>query len=148
MTLLIGTWVSEHGYRIGQLSGVDLDRDTHAVHHILVRGGDGSEALERRAFATVPKDHFTGDIVLFPLLSGDPAVGDPNPLTLTGETRVRQGDRLVGRLSSMEIDPETGEIVAIRGRQHWWNRAFNAPGTQLDFSVRGEIRVPSVQRAA
>jgi hypothetical protein len=146
MNLSIGTHVSEHGYRIGQLSGVEVDRESHVVRHILVRGTNASAPPERRAFTAVPKDHFTGDIALLP----HPAetVGGAEPLPLTGTTRVLKGGRLLGRLSSLELNPATGAIVAITGRQHWWNRAFHARGDELDFSPLGEIRVVRAPRAA
>jgi hypothetical protein len=36
---------------------------------------------------------------------------------------------------------ETGEIVAISGRPHWWTRRFHIQVPELDFLVPGEIRV-------
>ena len=147
MNLSIGTHVSEHGYRIGQLSGVEVDRVSHVVQHILVRGTDESAPSERRAFAAVPKDHFTGDIALLTHPS-ESSGGAADPLTLTSTTRVVQGERVLGWLSGLEINPASGTIVAITARQHWWNRSFHARGSELDFSPLGEIRVVRVPSAA
>ena len=62
-------------------------------------------------------------------------------LMLTDAPRVMRGGRQIGRLSGVELSPETGEIVAIVGRQHWWSRRFHLQTPGLDFSVPGEIRV-------
>ncbi|MCC7416740.1 MAG: hypothetical protein IT176_06310 [Acidobacteria bacterium] len=142
MDLSFGTNVREHGYRIGRCAGIEADRRTHAVRNIVVSadGSIGSNA-ERRPLAAVPADHFGGDIVLHGFSAPAEAPAPAHMLMLTDSTRVMRRGRQIGRLSGIELSPETGAIVAIVGRQHWWNRRFHLPAAGLDFSVAGEIRV-------
>ena len=142
MDLAFGTNVREHGYTIGRLAGIEADRKTHVVRHIVIgaEGAAGSD-LERRPLVAVPTDHFDGDIVLRAFPATEETFAPYEVLVLTDATRVVRGGRQIGRLSGVELSPETGEIVAIIGRQHWWTRRFHLQAAELDFSVPGEIRV-------
>lgn len=142
MDLSFGTNVREHGYGIGRLAGVEADGRTRAVRNIIVSadGTVGSHA-ERRPLVDVPADHFDGDIVLRGFPTTGETLAPEDMLVLTGATRVMRGGHQIGRLSGLELSPETGEIVAIVGRQHWWTRRFRLQTPALDFSVPGEIRV-------
>ena len=141
MDLAFGTNVLEHGYSIGRLAGLDMDRRNHRVQSIVV-SGDGTigPAAETRPLEAVPVDHFSGDIALraFPTTHGSVAPSDV--LKLGGATRVMRNGRQLGLLTGVEVSPDTGEIVAIEGRQHWWTRRFTLPASALDFSVPGEIQ--------
>src|SRR5262249_2251412 len=133
MDLAFGTNVREHGYRIGRLTGLELGRGTRVIRHIVIsEDGAQSAQAEQRPLAAVPMDHFDGDMVLN-FLEAEPQLVAGETVRLTGETRVTRGGRDIGRLSSVELSPETGEIVSITGRQHWWTRRFEIPAAGLDF---------------
>jgi hypothetical protein len=139
MDLAFGTNVREHGYRIGRLAGLEMDRRTRAVRNIIITNdGTKVESAEKRPLAAVPMDHFDGDIVLN-LEAEEPPVTAPDVLTLTVATRVMRGGREIGRLMGLELSPDTGELVSIVGRQHWWTRRFQIAAAGLDFSKAGEI---------
>ncbi len=141
MDLAFGTNVREHYYRIGRLAGLEADRLTHAVRSILVRADGAVDAnQERRPLAAVPADHFAGDIELRSFPDGKTASA-PNGVMLTEATRLMQSGREIGHLSGVEIDPQSGEIVSIVGRHHWWTPKLHLRAAGLDFSVPGEIRV-------
>src|SRR5581483_8882625 len=102
MDLAFGTNVREHGYRIGRLAGLDLDRGTRAIRHIVIsEDGTHGPHVEKRPLAAVPMDHFDGDIVLN-FLDTEPPAAAGDLVTLTGETRVTRGGRELGRLSGVE----------------------------------------------
>ena len=70
MELLLGIHVREHGYRIGRLAGVEVERGTQQVRRIFLSAdGDMGSHAQTRPLAAVPIDHFSGDIVLraFPI---------------------------------------------------------------------------------
>ena len=136
MDLAFGTNVREHGYRIGRLAGIKADRRTRAVRHIIISadGTVGSHA-ERRPLVAVPADHFDGDIALRAFPAAEETFAPYEVLMLTDVTRVMRGGLQIGRLSGVELSPETGEIVAIVSRQHWWTRRFHLEAPGLDFSV-------------
>jgi sporulation protein YlmC with PRC-barrel domain len=142
MDLSFGTNVREHGYSIGRLVGIEADRRTRAVRNIIISAtGTVDSAAERRPLIAVPADHFDGDIVLRAVPAAEETFAPSEGLMLTSETRLVRGGRQIGRLSGVELSPETGEIVAIVGRQHWWTRHLHLQAPGLDFSVPGEIRV-------
>src|SRR5437773_43462 len=123
MVLLFGTHVSEHGYRIGRLTGVEMERNTCRARRIFFTAdGDVGSHAQARPFAVVPADHFAGDIVLRAFAT--PAEATAEPLSLSQATRVVRGGRHIGRLSGVEVSPENGALTAIFGRQHWWTRRF------------------------
>jgi hypothetical protein len=151
MDLSFGTTVREHGYSVGRLAGLEADRQGRSVHHIIIsaRGTTIDARAERRPLVTVPADHFGGDILLRAFPVPDEVVAPDEKLVLNGQTRVMREGRQIGRLSGLEVAPETGEIVAIVGRQHWWSRRFHLQASELDYSVPGEIRVrTAASRAA
>ncbi|MBI4477068.1 MAG: hypothetical protein HY654_07830 [Acidobacteria bacterium] len=142
MELSFGTNVLEHGYSIGRLAGIEADRQTRLVRNIIASANGSVDVdAEKRPLVDVPADHFDGDIVL----RGFPATGEalaPDEVLLLAETtRVIRAGRQIGRLAGVEVSPETGEIVAIFARHHWWTRRFRLEAPGLDFSVPGEIRV-------
>lgn len=141
MELTFGTNVREHGYSIGRLAGIEVDRRTRVVRNLVISDdGTMGPTVERRPLIAVPADHFHGDIVLHGFPAAEAPVAPNDVLVLTDTTRVMRGGRQVGRLSGAELAPETGEVVAITGRQHWWTRRFRLQAPSLDFSAPGEIR--------
>lgn len=142
MDLSFGTNVREHGYGIGRLAGIEADHKTRVVRNIII-SADGTIGphAERRPLVAVPADHFDGDIVLRGFPAAEETFAPYEVLMLTDATRVMREGRQIGRLSGVELSPETGEIVAIVGRQHWWTRRFHLQVPELDFSVPGEIWV-------
>jgi len=139
MDLAFGTRVREHGYSIGRLKGVEADARTRAVRNIAIGTGASGSPVERRPLAAVPGDHFAGDIVLRALPAGAELQTPSESRMLTDATRVVRDGRQIGRLSTVEVSPETGKIVAIAGRQRWWLPRFRLQAP-LDFSSPGEIR--------
>jgi hypothetical protein len=149
MDLFFGTNVREHGYSIGRLVGVEVNRQSHAVRNIVVsRTGAIDQDAEKRPIAAVPADHFSGDIVLHAFPGAEESFAPDEVIVLTDATRVMRAERQVGRLSGLELTPGTGEIVSISGRQHWWNKRFQLQAPGLDFSVPGEIRVAAATSQA
>jgi hypothetical protein len=142
VNLSFGTNVREHGHSIGKLAGVEADRRTRTVRNIVISpdGIIGSN-VERRPLGVVPADHFDGDILLHASTTTPEPLVPAERLLLTESTRLMRGGHRIGRLSGLELSPETGEIAAISGRQHWWTRRFHLKIAGLDFSVPGEIRV-------
>jgi hypothetical protein len=146
MDLAFGTNVREHFYTIGRLAGLEADRMTHAVRNILVKpDSDSGTTEERRPLAAVPADHFDGDIDLrsFPEGKTTPAA---DGVMLTDATRLMCDGKEIGHLAGVEIDPETGQIVSVIGRHHWWTPRLHLEGSTLDFTVPGEIRVSERSR--
>jgi hypothetical protein len=140
MELLFGIHVREHGYRIGRLSGVEVERGTQQVRSIFLSAdGEMGSHAQTRPLAAVPIDHFTGDIVLraFPI-SADPTTVEP--LLLSRATRLVRGGHPIGRLAGVEVSPDSGTLTGVFGRQHWWTRRLRFDGAGLDFSTRGEVR--------
>lgn len=149
MDLSFGTTVREHGYSVGRLVGLEADRQGHSVRHIIISASGTIDAhAERRPLVTVPADHFGGDILLRPFPVPDERFTPDEKLVLSGATRVVREGRQIGRLSGLEVAPETGEIVAIVGRQRWWSRRFHLQASELDYSVPGEIRVKTATSRA
>jgi hypothetical protein len=142
MDLFFGANVREHGYSIGRLVGVEVNRQSHAIRNIVVsRTGAVDQGAERRPLAAVPADHFSGDIVLHAFPGAEESFAPDEAVFLTDATRVMRAEHQIGRLSGLEVAQGTGEIVSISGRQHWWNKRFQLQAPGLDFSVPGEIRV-------
>lgn len=141
MDLAFGTNVREHFYSIGRLAGLEADRTTQAVRSILVSpSGAVDGQAERRPLAAVPTDHFDGDIEL----RASPEVPDgprDAAVTLTDHTRLVRGGHAIGHLVGVELDPGTGAIVSLVGRQHWWTPRVHVKATNVDLSVPGEIRL-------
>jgi hypothetical protein len=143
MELLFGIHVREHGYRIGRLAGVEVERGTKQVRSIFLSAdGEMGSHAQTRPLAAVPIDHFTGDIVLraFPI-SADPTTVEP--LLLSRATRLVRGGQQIGRLVGVEVSPDSGTLTGMFGRQHWWTRRLRLDGAGLDFSIRGEVHAGS-----
>lgn len=140
MELLFGIHVREHGYRIGRLAGVEVERATQHVRTILLSAdGDIGSHAQSRPLAAVPIDHFTGDIVLRPFaVAVDPSTVEQ--LVLSRATRLVRGGQQIGRLVGVEISPDSGALTGLFGRQHWWTRRLRLDGRGLDFSALGEVR--------
>lgn len=142
MELTFGVNVREHGDSIGRLAGVEVDRRTRIVRHIIM-SPDGSlgPRVEKRPLVDVPADHFGGEIVL----RGYPVSEQPLPsddlVILTDATRVVRGGRQIGHLSGVDVSSVTGELTGVSGRQHWWTRRFHIDSPALDLTVPGEVRV-------
>jgi len=142
MDLAFGTSVREHGYSIGRLAGLEADGRTHAVRNIVISPqGTVDGNSEKRQLADVPSDHFDGDIVLRGFPGAEETVAPREMLVLTTATRLMRGTQQIGWLSGVELSPDSGEILAVVGHQHWWNRRLHLKAGSLDFSVPGEIRV-------
>ncbi len=141
MDLAFGTNVREHYYQIGRLAGLEADRLTHAVRSILVSNGAGDARAEKRPLAAVPADHFDGDIELRTCPDNVTPAAPERLLMLTDHTRLVREGRDIGHLAGVEINPDTGEIVSIVGRHHWWSPRLHLKASGLDFTVPGEIRV-------
>jgi len=140
MELLFGIHVREHGYRIGRLAGVEVERATQQVRTILLSAdGDIGSHAQSRPLTAVPIDHFAGDVVLRPFAaSADPSTAEP--LVLSRATRLVRAGHQIGRLVGVEVSPDNGALTGLFGRQHWWARRLRLDGRGLDFSTLGEVR--------
>ncbi len=141
MELVFGTHVSEYGYRIGRLAGVEMERGTCQVRQIFFSAdGDLGSHAQARPLAAVPVDHFAGDLVLraFPT---PPQVTTAEPVLLSHRTRLVRSTRQIGRLSGVDVSPDAGVLTAVFGRQHRWTRQFRLDRAGLDFSTLGEVQV-------
>lgn len=139
MALWFGTHVSEHGYRIGRLAGFEVERDTCQVRQIFFSAdGDLGSHAQARPLAAVPVDHVAGDVVLRagPMPAQETTA---EPVLLSHGTRLVRRSRQIGRLSGVEVWPDTGALAAVFGRQHWWTRQFRLDRAGLDFSTPGEV---------
>jgi hypothetical protein len=141
MDLAFGTNVRERFYSIGRLTGLEADRMTHAVRSILVRSEETGTNAERRPLAAVPADHFAGDIDLRSFPDGKANPSPTDAVMLTDTTRLMREGKEIGHLAGVEIDPETGQIVSVVGRHHWWTPRVHLDASGLDFTVPGEIRI-------
>jgi hypothetical protein len=147
MELLFGTHVREHGYRIGRLAGLEVERRTHEVRKIFFSAnGQMGPQTETRPLAAVPVDHFTGDIALsaFPRSTDLPTT---EPLLLSRATRLVRGGHPLGSLSGVEVSPDSGAVTTVVGRQHWWARRLHLEGP-FDFSTAGEVRIAATSPRA
>ena len=144
MQLRFGAHVLEHGYRIGRLSGVEVDPATRTVLRIIFRS---SSQEETRPLDAVKFDHFKDEIDLHMVAASrtEPAT---KSVRLTDLTRVVQADRPVGQLSELEVAADTRTVSAVFGRQHWWTRQLRFDAERIDLSVPGEIRISAASRAA
>ena len=141
MDLAFGTNVREHFYNIGWLAGLEADKLTHTVRSILVSPDGPAARPEKRPLAAVPADHFDGDIELRTCPEGTAPTPQDRMLMLTDATRLMREGREIGHLAGVEINADTGEIVSIVGRHHWWTPRLHLKASGLDFTVPGEIRV-------
>ena len=142
MELVFGTHVSEYGYRIGRLAGVEVVRDPCQVRQIFFSAdGELGSHAQARPLAAVPVDHFAGDLVLR-AFSTPAQVTTAEPVVLLSHgTRLVRSSREIGRLSGVDVSPDTGALTAVFGRQHWWTRQFRLDRAGLDFSALGEVHV-------
>ena len=141
MEVLLGTHVSEHGYRIGRLAGFEVERDTCQVRQIFFSadGCLGSHA-QARPLAAVPVNHFAGDLVLRAVPT--PAqVTTAEPVVLSHGTRLVRSSHQIGRFCwALTCRPsDSGALAAVFGRQHWWTRQSRLDRAGLDFSTPGEV---------
>jgi hypothetical protein len=139
MELLFGTHVSEHGYRVGRLAGFEVEQDTCQVRQIFFSAdGDLGSHAQARPLAALPVDHFAGDLVLRAIPTPVPRTTAELVLLSHGTRVVRSGHQL-GRLSGVDVSPDTGALTAVFGRQRWWTRQFRLDRASLDFSTPGEV---------
>ena len=151
MKLLLGSHVREHGRRVGQLAGFELEPADRRIRRIIFSpdGELGPQAMTR-PLAQVSLLHDEGDVdvhsdaALAPL----PAVADV--ILLSSATRIRRMGREVGRLVGVDVNPADRALVSVFGRAHWWSRRFLLRAADLDCSTPGEIRAgaPTGTRAA
>jgi sporulation protein YlmC with PRC-barrel domain len=147
MELRFGTHVLEHGYRIGRLSGVEIDPTTRAVHRIAFRTDAGSEE-ETRPLAAVTVDDLGNGDIHFHLVDAVRTRPATELVRLTDATRVVHTGRPIGQLSGVEVAADAGTLTAVFGRQHWWTRQFRFDAASLDLSVPGEIRISAAPSRA
>ena len=146
MQLRFGAHVLEHGYRVGRLSGVEVDPATRTVLGITFRSGSSSEE-ETRPLDAVKFDHFKDEIDLHMVAASRTEPGTKS-VRLTHVTRVVQADRPVGQLSELEVAADTRAVSAVFGRQHWWTRQLRFDAERIDLSIPGEIRISAAPSRA
>lgn len=148
MELRFGTHVVEYGYRIGRLSGVEIDPMIRAVHRIAIRTDSGSED-ETRPLAAVTVEDLRNDEIHLHLVDEARTSFATQSVRLTDATRVVEAGRTIGQLSGVEVAADAGTLTTVFGRQHWWTRHFRFDAAGIDLSVPGEIRIrAAASRAA
>jgi hypothetical protein len=151
MKLLLGSHVRDHGRRVGQLAGFELEPADLRIRRIIFSpdGELGPQAMTR-PLAQVSLLHDDGDLDLHAdaTLAPLPAVADV--ILLSSATRIRRMGREVGRLVGVDVNPVDRALLSVFGRAHWWSRRFLLPAADLDCSTPGEIRAgaPPGSRAA
>lgn len=140
MELRFGTHVLEYGYRIGRLSGVEIDPTTRAVDRIAFRTDSGSED-ETRPLAAVTVDDLSNEDIHLHLVDAVRTGPATQSVRLTDATRVVHAGRPIGQLSGVEVAADGGTLTTVFGRQHWWTRRFRFDAAGIDFSVPGELRI-------
>ena len=144
MQLRFGAHVLEHGYRIGRLSGVEVDPATRTVLRIIFRS---SSQEETRPLDAVKFDHFKDEIDLH-LVAASRTRPATTSVRLTDVTSVVRADRPIGQLSEVEVAADTGTLSAVFERQHWWTRQLRFDAAGIDLSVPGEIRIRAAPSGA
>ena len=167
MELVLGSHVREAGRRVGRLAGFELEVHPNAaaalgtpeVHpnavaavgapapvELRIRrisfspdGARGPQALTR-PLAAVTSVHDDGEVDLRSDVEIAPMAAVRDVMLLSRATRIRRGNRQVGRLSGVDVNPDDRSVVSVFGRPHWWSRRFTLAASDLDCSTPGEIR--------
>lgn len=151
MELLLGSHLREHGHRVGRLAGFELEPAGLRIRRLIFSpdGELGPQAVSRPLVA-ISHVHDNGDIELQPNVDVTPLPAVPDVVLLGHATRLRRGDRQLGRLLGLDVNAADRSVAAVFGRAHWWSRRFSLGGEDLDCSTPGEIRarMPGSTRAA
>jgi hypothetical protein len=150
MELLLGSHVREHGHRVGQLAGFELEPASLKIRRIIFSpdGALGSQT-NTRPLAAIARVHDDGEVELRVDVPIDALPAVPDVQLLAHSTRLRQSNRERGRLAGLDVDPADRTVLSVFGRLHWWSRRFSVEARSADFSKPGEIRLSaSGSRAA
>jgi len=141
MELVLGSHVREHGRRVGHLAGFELEPDEMRIRRIIFSpdGELGPQAMTRPLDA-ITSVHDDGEVDLRPDVETAPMPAVRDVILMSRATRIRRGNRQVGRLSGVDVNPEDRKVVSVFGRPHWWSRRFKLAAADLDCSTPGEIR--------
>jgi hypothetical protein len=141
MELLLGSHVREHGTRVGRMAGFELEPANLRVRRIIFSpdGELGPQAVTR-PLAAVTRVRDNGEVELGSNVDVTPLPAVPDVVLLSHRTRLRRGDREVGRLTGIVVNAADRAVVSVFGRQHWWSRRFAFKAASLDCSTPGEIR--------
>lgn len=141
MELFLGSHVGERGIRVGRMAGFELEPATLRVRRLIFSpdGELGPQAVTR-PLAAVANVRDNGDVELGSSTEGEPLPAVADVVLLSHRTRLRRGDREVGRLTGIEVNVADRAVVSVFGRQHWWSRRFAFNAGSLDCSTPGEIR--------
>ena len=149
MELLLGSHVREHGNRVGQLAGFELEPTTHRIRRLIFSAdGDLWPSAAACLLSAVSLIHDDGEIELHPYSDVEatlPAV--PDVVLLSRATRLRVQRRDAGRLAGVECDAADRRITSVFARHHWWSRRTALPAGELDGSTPGELRIASPRAA-
>jgi hypothetical protein len=141
MELLLGSHVREHGHRVGQLAGFELELAGLKIRRIIFSpdGELGPQAMTR-PLANIDLTHDDGEIELRPEVAVAPLPAVPDVVLLSRAVRLRRGGREIGRFVGVNLNPADRSLKEVFGRSHWWSRRFSLQGPGLDCSTPGEIR--------
>jgi len=141
MELVLGSHVREAGRRVGRLAGFELEPVDLRIRRIIFSpdGGLGPQAATR-PLAAIISVHDDGEVDLRADVNIEPMPAVRDVILLSWATRIRRGNRQVGRLSGVDVNPDDRKVVSVFGRPHWWSRRFTLPASDLDCSTPGEIR--------
>jgi hypothetical protein len=140
MELLLGSHVREHGNRVGQLAGFELEPAGFRLDRIVFSpdGTLGASAMRRPPDA-ISHVHDDGAIELRPY--GDASPPSDEARLLSASTRLREGSRRIGHLLGLDLDAAGFTIESVFVKPHWWSRRTSIAATRLDLSSPGEIIV-------
>ena len=149
MELLFGSHVREHGSRVGQLAGFELEPTSHLIRHVIFSAdGDLGPSAATCLLSAVSLVHDDGEIELHPysdVRATFPAASDM--VLLSRATRLRVQGRDAGRLAGVDCDAADRRITSVFARHHWWSRRTALAAGELDGSTPGELRIASPRAA-
>jgi hypothetical protein len=144
--LLIGSYVREHGKRIGRLAGFELTSDrAPRVSGILVRSRGRLGRRTLRDITAVALIHDDGGVELA-LSSDDPRPPRAGAVLWTPATQLTHGDQAIGRLAGVEVDASEWKVLSVLTRPHWWSRRVSFSAERLALTASSEIRVATGTR--
>jgi hypothetical protein len=126
---------------VGRLAGFELEPVDLRIRRIIFSpdGELGPQAVTR-PLAAITSVHDDGEVDLRTDVDIAPMPAVRDVILLSWSTRIRRGNRQVGRLIGVDVNPEDRKVVSVFGRPHWWSRRFTLPASDLDCSTPGEIR--------
>lgn len=147
MKLILGSHVGEHGRNVGRLAGFELEPADLRIRRIIISpDGELGPQSQTRTLSSIGSVDDRGTIQLRANFEPVPLPAVSDVALLSPAVRIRRGDAVVGRLSGIDVDPDSRAVLSVSGRQRWWSRRFTLARSDVDASNAGEIRVRTAAR--